>query len=648
MKKVLVLVVLALASFAVYFLYEDLAQPVVPVPASVKDAGLAWFEGNASKAFFVVDGGQAAQVRVAMFREPIPQNVYVVSDSDQRFFPDFLDRFQARLGSFGVGVKPVPLEELTRLEPPGVLVVASSAVPARFLSSGALAHWIESGGVLLHVGLPFSFVWNGRDLAANPAWSSQKEAVGVDFVSSDFLSGYRLEAVNGSAFRRGNWEVFKNQGYLAVFPRPLDQGFSSGFSAGDAVADFVLNASWQAPLSTFDERIDLPHTVFSPPVFAENLHALVFLEDANGSRRLHFSLRRSDVRVLHPGTSWVNESVSVSLFLNRSLASRFTYFLVQDGRVMDFGEFGSASSGLSLLSKGIFLNASGDFVLFFSDGSVPSYSVLHVQAPTVRIVKADAATKRIHAEVRVDGVPYARQAVAWNGSTFYTDAGGSFRFEDPSFQGDGESYVFQVGPVPVAARIESTAGFLSSWPDRLMVAGALALFAVALVLPNRLGGFVRVLASERLRVVRRTFSAEFLAEAVESVGRAFGWTRMPVRLDELKTHLERRLRDPHAVILPESLAHAVAHASTLVLEGDLVACRSWFSTKKEQRDAFFRRRLLDVLVTSGWRVSWTKAGVRATRGKKAVLLQWDVDRGQVKTGARRWLSLSDLEDFLRA
>ncbi|MBI4361237.1 hypothetical protein HY572_05700 [Candidatus Micrarchaeota archaeon] len=649
MKRFFVLVALAVASFSVYFLYGDVVESTEGIPASVQDAGLAWFEGNASKAFFFVDGSGRARVRVALFRDAVPSRVYVLSESDQQFFPEFLERLEKRLDSWDVSVSRVPLRGLTLLTP-GILVVASSAFPREFISSGGLVQWIRGGGVVVHVGLPFSYVWDSKGLAANPDWEIQKEGLGVDFVSDDALSGYRLEAKNGSAYRRGSWQVFKNGGYLAAYPRPLDRGFSSGFSAGDAVADFVLNASWQDPLTEFEGNFFLPQTIFSQPFSTSATHALVWLDGGNASRRLHFSLNRSDLRVLNPAVAWINESLSVSLFSNRSRGSRFTYSLVQDGRVLESREFGQVSSGLFLLSKSIGFNKSGDFLISFSDGGASSYSAVHVQAPEVRIAKADPGTKRISAMVLVDGVAYARQPVYWNGSVFYTDAGGAIRFEDLSFHGDGKTYVVEVGPVAVNARVQSTAGFLSSWPDRLMGVGALAFFAVAFGLSSRMGQFVRVDPPEKLHALRQTVDAGFLVDAVLHVNRVFGWTRMPVRLAELKTHLERGLGDPHAVVLPESLSRAVAGASAqLAMDGGgLVACRSWYPDESGLRAAFFRRRLLDVFVTSGWLISWVNEGIRARKGKKVLVFRLDAARERVKAGCGNWLSLLDLERLLRA
>jgi hypothetical protein len=640
LKRFWILFLLALASFAfLHTALESVPVETVLFDPFISDAGLAWVQGNATSAFATLNVSVFSNVDARLLNHPVPGRVLLWDDSDQEGFVDFSNALTAIFSK-----EHVPFEKVSRLDEaghtPGVLVLASSAFPAAFLDGARLAGLLNDGWVVVHLGLPFTFLLVNGTLVANENWQEQSDLLGFDFHSDDPLLGYQLTAKNASIRRFGIWQAASLNGTLVVFDRPLDLGFSSALNAADSVADLILNASYSVTLGRLFTNASGLSTLFFPPMALRGKAVLVHVASVNASYWLHVPLRMPLLRVLSPARVWANKSAILSVFSNASAPVNLDVDLMRDGLLLAHHDFGVLPAGVVMRSfSQNFSLPSGDYLLSFrSNGKPYSHTRVRVVVPTVQIRYADLASKTVYANAYLGDSPYSMQYVEFNGSLWRTDSQGAFRFMNPALSVGNNEFLFFMSENPVQARFQVTSGFLSSITDQLLVVVAVATFGFAFFIGGRRSRIVRVRPPRNPYAEKVMFEKSTLLPILLEKTLRLGRSKSPLSLVEATDALQYHLGDPQRRILELQAIQffkKAAYQGVVYFENGFVTPCAWFSNKQKACQAVFERRFLDACTQSGFCVKSKKKGYRLTRGTLCLDVVLDAPMEKIRVKHKR-------------
>ncbi len=653
MKRLFVLAALALASFSVYWFAAVPSQSAVSDEgATLRHAGLAWVDGNASSAFFVVNSSRPASIDVHVFADTIPSRVWIWDESDQARFAVFADELERRLSSESIDVSRGRRSELES-SGPAVLVVVGSAMPSELMRDDFLSDLLDRGWVVAYSGFPFSWVRTGARIESNARWFSQRERLGVDFDRLDAVADYRLSIRHGSLRDAGPWQVFaRHPGFLAVWPALLDASFSDADDAAVLFSDFISRARWSLPLASFSSNVTTLTTFFSPVMPIGARHALVFLERPSGIRRESVTLAPPDLLIIHPSRLLSNSSVTISILSNLSKGESFELSFINHGRLVRRYGLGDFSSGLSWHSR--FLDAElvpGDYVISVtgSRGHL-AYSQLHVFSYRADVSRVDAASKSVVARLWAGDSPTGDAELEWRNRTVRTDSNGYVRLTDGDLSGGVNRRSIRVEGRLVFFEYSVQDAFLSSWTDRALLAGTVGLFGLAWFWQRHQPARIRLVFSGSPCMKRVSITPTQLVQVLDSVNARFQKSCVPLTVREFSAGLGRFFSDPSFVYSEASLERffgSAAAAGHVYWQDGLVAARAWYPSEAMAIDAFFYRRLSDVLASTGW--TFRRTGERVFCRKSALRMTLTVEPRHFRVrfpGLKKGLDLDALRERL--
>ncbi|MBI2444782.1 hypothetical protein HYV43_00130 [Candidatus Micrarchaeota archaeon] len=643
MKPLALALLLAAASFSIYWLVGGLPGPVVESQgAGLVRSGLAWADGNATTAFFLFDSMLPVPVDITIFRRTMPEKVLIWAESDQEKFEAFSAGLASRLSNQSIAVRRARMPDLRAVEP-GVLIVAGSAMPSELALNGSWIELLDRGWVVLYSGFALSLMQSDGRIVANPQWPAQRERLGVDFEAMDPVSDVPLSVRRGSSWLSGRGQVVEHgRGALVVFPGLLDASFSGADDAADFYSEFIRQARWTRPLVSFSANATPGRFLFSPAFDGTAEEAWVRIHDLGTTHR-RVRWQPPSLRIIHPSISRAKRPFSVSFLSNLSSPVSFELSVHDGTQALHRQALGGFPSGLTWHSKTPTWDlATGDYVLEVSgsDGS-KSYSALHLFSHRVQVDHVDSASKTISAHLWAGERPAARTDLQWAGTSIRTDSEGVFRLFDANLSGgpnrrslvvDGQSLFFEYS-VP--------AGLLSSWPDRLLALGAVGLFCTAWWFKRQ--------APVRIRLLPPVVHGRRVSVSKEHILRAMAnRTRrdpMPLSVREFSSRLHAVLGDPMLVIEEESVRHLLrqaALAGIVVFHGDFVTLSGWYRSDAEALAAVFWKRLADRLILDGWTFRRNGNRLSCRQAGKKMVIDTDPARGRIRRlGAKAWRSLDD-------
>ncbi|GEM_PF-6891673 len=653
MKRLFLFAALALASFSVYWFAAGTA-PAVVSDAGVKlvSSGVAWVDGNTSSAFFVVNSSRPARIDVQVFTDRLPARVWIWNESDQARFSVFADGLQHHLSSQSIDVSRGRRSDLES-SGPAVLVVVGSAMPSELMKDDFLSHLLDRGWVVIYSGFPFSLVRFGARIESNSRWFAQRDRLGVDFDRLDAVADYGLSIRRGSLREVGPWQVFsRNPGFLAVWPALLDASFADADAAAWQFSEFISRVRWSLPVVSFSSNVSTLQTVFSPAFSEPARHALVFLVKPEGIRRESVTWVSPDLQIIHPSRLLSNSSLTISILSNLSAGESFELSFLNHGHALRRYGLGDFSSGLSWHSRSLDVALSpGDYVLAVtgSRGQV-AYSKLLVFSYWVQVNRVDAASKSVVVRLWAGERPAGATVLAWQNRTVRTDSEGYARLADGDFSSGVNRRHVVVDGQAVFFEYSVQNAFLSSWTDRALLAATVGLFGVAWFWQRRQPARIRLVFSVPPSVKRVSITSAQLVHVLDSVNERFHQFRVPLTVREFSAGLARFFSDPQLVYPDASLERFLSDASLaghVYWNGGLVAARAWYRSETDAMDAFFWRRLSDLLTTSGW--TFRRNGLRVICRKAAQRMTLTADSRNFRvrlSGLKKGLCLDELSDRL--
>ncbi len=640
--------VLAIASFGVYWLASHPENSSsTPVSLELTLWGLASEDGNATSAFFLFNASHSLPVEIVAFDRPMPRQVWIWSSSDQSRFGNFSLALSDALASNGIALSKTHGADLSAAEP-GVLIVASSAMPADLVRNDTYIGLLERGWVILYAGFPPSLMEAGGQIVPNPSWAEQRLRLGVDLDEESAVSGYRITTRSVGSVPQGPWTVVPHsRGWFVVFPGLLDASFSDADAAALAFSDFVRYANWTRPIAALSANVSNGSLVRLPLAAGVVVREAWIWTHANGTARRIVPLHGSANRLIHSASWRAGRPLSVAYLLNQSRPTDLRLTVYGGNPSVRSTDLGRMPAGISWHSSTLpFSLGSGDFVLELSNSDGPSaYSILRLFSYRVQIVHVDASTKTIAARLWAGDAPAAGTAFSWSGKRQRTDDQGNFRLVDPDLADGVNVRALDVDGVPVQFEFVPPSSFLSSWPDRLMVMGAFCLFGVA--------WWVRRHASVRIRLLppehhgrRVNVSPALLSRVFQDVPKGTA-----VSLREFSSRLSRMLADPQLVLPADAVSRILSQASAVglvVLHGGAVTWRAGHASEQKARESLFWRRLADRLVMEGWTFRRNGKSLTCRRGGVIRVLEADPVKQRIRrSGSTRWQSLDDESPVFR-
>ncbi|MBI5226499.1 hypothetical protein HY994_04685 [Candidatus Micrarchaeota archaeon] len=656
MRRVVLLAV-GLVLVGLWFFVQPVHVVQTPGTADLEKSGIAWVDGNATVAFFVVNASGTADVQGTLFSHPSPSNVLVFNDSDQNGFGRFSKSLAGLLSNESIPSGEVDARTLVRLDAmdPSVLVVVASAIPSGLLRDGLLSRLLDRGWVVLYSGLPFSMVRHDGRLVDNPDWNIQSAGLGLGFEKTgDGLSDYRLVARNGTLRRMDGWQVFqRGRGYLAVHPGLLDVSFADAEVAARVFSDMYLNASWLQRVF-FSGNVSGIRTIFSPAFSGTPSHAVLWIRDSAGRRTRHsVALSMPALRVVHPSRMPFNRTLFVSVLANLTTAASFSLFMSntsQEVARMPLGVFPVGPFWHSQPVPGPL--APGMYVLeVMGSDRVNAYSALEVYAYRVEVRYVDGASKTVYGRLWQGAHSAGGAKLIWKNQTVYADSEGNFKLPDPDMASGANRGFLDLGDgirVPLDYEVQSS--FLSTWPDRMLAASGLLLFLGAWHMARSRPLRIRLLASAPPRSHKIPLDVQKLDLVFESTNARFGWTRMPLHITEFCSGVISVLGDPTLVLTEDAARLFLLQAQDsgfLYVERGLSAPVGWFATKADAKAAFFNRHVADALTLAGWR--FTRKKNRYTCHGYGCRFNLDADGpvGRVRIiGVKSAMDLCELEKYM--
>ncbi len=655
MKRLLFVLALALGSFSVYFFA---VAPLPPAPstanAQLHDAGIAWVDGNASAAFFVLNASHRMSLHVAVVDHRIPERVLIWSDSDQARFGVFSDELQRLLRSQSIAVKRAESRDLNANEP-AVLVVVGSAIPSELVKDDAIIRLLEAGWVVVYSGFPFSMMRSGGRIVANPDWPQQREVLQHGIIRP-VLSIEHASIDSDVGWEPDRWQVApRGTGFLAVSDGLLDASTYDAGQAASFFADFIAKARWMTPVIAFDANVSGSQAVISPTFTGLARQALVFTADGTNWTRRVVSLQAPAIRIIHPLEQAVNRSLSLSLLSNLSDAAVFTLAIFNGSALLQRHAIGPLPSGVSWHSHSF--NTSllpGEYVLAVSGShGQRAHSVLRVFSYQVHVERVDPHAKTVWARLLAGSRPVGHATLTWQKQEVHTDSEGVFRLQGVPTAGGVNQARIEVDGEPVFWQYALDSGFLSSWTDRLLLAGTLGLFGIAWFWKRRQPACIHLIDSGAIAIQRVPVSGRTLAEMMEAPAHIPGGRiRSPLTVREFLAAACRKLADPSRVI-PAELAtrflSAAAASGHVHFRDGLVAPTSWYASESEAAEAFFVKRLRDILTLGGWSFKRKGRSFDCRKGRSKMVLVADSKTSCVsRLGTKRKWPLHELERHLAA
>ena len=216
---------------------------------------------------------QDVEVKAELFADRIPKDIYLLDYSSGDFrgcvecdgLSDFRDSLEKSLKQYGL-IEPeatlnqIKLYQLDTLTRPSILIVPTGKIPSQLVgveNGTDLGVLMKKGFVVIFIGSELSSSLN-KDGSVQPVPSSQLRQYGIQYKPRTDLvtrAPYRLKKPAFSISELivgGSLSVIKNEnGYLLVFPRSIDIGWSSnGTQAGEDVARAIYDVAWQSPTTT--------------------------------------------------------------------------------------------------------------------------------------------------------------------------------------------------------------------------------------------------------------------------------------------------------------------------------------------------------------------------------------------------------------
>lgn len=642
MKRLFLALVLAVASFGVYWLAS---QTVATSPrlqtVDLVRWGLATVDGNATAAFFQFNSSDPTPVEITVFDRPMPRQVWLWDHSDQARFANFSSAFIRRLSAQGVAV------DTTQSPPrvgasPGILIVTSSAMPEALAQDDVFIDLLEDGWVILYAGFPPSLMEAGGRIVPNPSWDEQRVRLGVELDEESAVSGYRIATTRIASAPEGPWMVVPHsRGWFVVFPGLLDVSFSDVDAAALAFSDFVRHANWTRPIASVSANVSNDTIVrLALPTGADVQEAWVWTH-ANGTMLRVVPLHGSANRLINPASWRVGRPLSVAFLLNQSSPADFHLTVHGSASAVGRTYLGRMPSGISWHSVTLpFALEQGDYVLESSgsDGSV-AYSLLHMFSYRVQVVHVDASTKTLAARLWAGDVPAAGAAFSWNGKRQQTDEQGNFRVVDSGLADGVNARALDVDGVPVHFEYVPPASLLSSWPDRLIAAGAVCLFGVA--------WWARRHAPVRIRLLPPDFRGRSVTVTPALLSRVFdGMPKgVAISVSDFSARLHSLLADPQLVLPDDGVRRILVEASfakLLVVRSNAVTWRAGHASEQKALESIFWRCLYDRLVLEGW--TFRRNGKRLTCHREGTVRTLDADPLKFRirrSGSPRWHLLDD-------
>ncbi|GEM_PF-6635710 len=627
MRRLLVLLVL-LAAFFILILALSSEEPgqrqrAAPVPAtnsSLRASPLGFGIADSSGAksgYAILNMSAPSGANISLFLVPHGQKaeVYLLDypriEADRYF--EFRAALQQELASYGGQVRETGIEGTAGLSR-SVLIVPTGAFPQPL--ADVLPGLIARGNAVIYLGRGAEFV--------------------LDADSS-------LVPANSSNFSLGEDAGWQGSGSVLHVKKTLNS-YASPQEAGHELAMLVLSAGWETPISS--GRFSVPANFSGERIFALPAadgragQLIAVISSPSGNAVFSRSVSSGTGAVLMPASVFQGENMSVQVILNESYSEPVLLVMGLDASSPAGEKFtrkiGEASVRTAWFNSFSMKNElpPGDYVVSANDqfGRQHASALLHVKSLSAVLESADS--RNFVFNITIDGKPVdAQMATVSAGnsdmSLDYPVSGGRMAV---LAQLPEEEQFFRVRilgrdmVVPYYGGKDSALDIYVKYGIPGIIIAALVILLFRSTPRQKYGILVPDVSEEKVRMAEAS-PAELLM-VFEKANRDFGWSRVPLTVQEFRRAVQRHvLREGKGVVATDSNMTEVL--DSLSASGKVSSWRGfycpsqWLSRGKTAAGLGMRRMLRDAAIVEGAGFSEREMSVKSAGAQERFILAPD-------------------------
>lgn len=590
-----------------------------------------------------------------LVQDPVPETVLLLDAPglNPNTFPKFKENLTAFLETKGVNLQTVTLQNLESTPPPGILIIATGAIPEQ-LARQDLARLLAENRTILFIGKPFTIQLNdaGAPSNAKQAWDNQSSQIGIEYYESS-SSQPKKHAMRKPAYAvRANGQSNQTQtysyddtvyttktrgGYLAILPNTLDDGWTTPNQAAQDVTQIILNAEWQKPLAIQEKTVTLQagsQTVFSPPFDSKTANAILNVQTNASTKRFTFYATALPGSLNNPPEASANQTITFSATLKpefsqvRQLNLALTaYHNGNQKTVVDLGSAKMEKIGFASASAQLNLDV-GDYLLKVQDKNRQTYaqSLLHIQKTTANFLKEDYTGGVVTLQIEKDGQPVPNQAFTISiddgkNKTLTTDENGQ------------STFITHVSPKPfhdINIQLQTQAlHYQRAHVDASILSNPLILALIAVILVV-FGGALMIKVKTKTeykldvpdlppeKTVTTELTAKEVQTAFQKANQKYKRLYLPLTLQEAKDALKEQLQLPNAATLTDyntqKMLETLEKTGVIQTSQGLYLLPEW-AKKSKQTPHFLalKRRTIDQLIKKGRPYTETANGLKTEK-----------------------------------